>query len=392
MKKTKTIRHSDPRPRLRNALRAADEFMDRKKYIPEPERKRGPGPDDVLTEGCDVSNIETFTRVEATGLGTSEFGPDWLYSIINVDPLYTIVNGTQAHFRADDNFENAEADGTYSVGLWETGLTPPVELLLRTKFRWQKTNGGQLGFLFGFQSGENWDTSTYWSTINFSLNEDFGADTFTLQAEEELSFEEGFTTPVDIAVRSYAGQPDSTWYEIEWWTRYRLNSDGVKARFWETSASEPGTWQIDNTSTPNSTVLTNQYLGLTLFNIWSGSEFFGNNSEVYVDSIEVTVGAIDPICDQQQLTSISVIYAVQAFGPESPGAAQIPGILGQCTRISDTQYDLPSDALYVKNVYIDGMQLSGAMWNFVFNSGNRITFLSAVASTSEVLARYVPVA
>ncbi len=430
MRKIKNIRHSDPRPHLRNELRNADEKMDKKQYTPAagngPDGGTGSGPDFGI-EGSPCAgfhdnfvgrliNRSLDRRIYYDSPVSDELAAwgamtdtthDWRvvqyqtagYDIgaglgATSDQGYAGVAGNQGFMRWDDD----------SAPNWSFAFLAPNTVPLLTDSADWVFEGVFTMKRGGSAPDKRIDIDIYAPdalvTMGFRFQPDFPYSEIRLSE----AWSDTYTTP------SITFSWDIK-YHIKW--EHSVTNNVARLKVWQEGTSEPG-WQItmdaydyrpdliaglrENSTDP--TVHLPDYWDF-LWGPNSATDPGSSSGEfdwvgVYWDYLlssdpdDPSSSGIDGPCGGD-IVSLSGLYVTQGiFGDRETNAAVIPGILATLTRVSSTLYDLPTDALYVKNIYIDGVQLSGSMWNFDFNSGNRIVFLTSIPSTAVVTARYVP--
>jgi hypothetical protein len=213
---------------------------------------------------------DTFTRVEAFGLGTSEFGPPWTSAV------GSSVDGSVGHVLGG------------SIPRVVLPFALPVEIL--TKQRLNRGSGGYPTLAFDFfggmtihKGGSPSFTNLYWQLALFVYNAGFLGDNpgipwsdtdvvLKVLARDEIgnvgsSAEELIYSGIDVSVPVI-------------WTRMRAESGRVRGRAWLDGDPEPSTYAVETAGlTLDATSLLIPYTAL-----------MPSNGAWLIDSICVTEG------------------------------------------------------------------------------------------------------
>lgn len=189
--------------------------------------------------------IDTFTRTYSDGWGTSGVTPlAWTLSAGGTVTSVWSVNGTQGEF---NNTGLSSIKSFIQLGV-DTIFVQPVEILLTVTNDWLRTGGSNGSLQFG-------GASVTW--VKFGGGSPFqGAQIFA----------QGFTPTVSKTLGN------------SYYIRVRSTTSRVQVKVWDTTDSEPVSWDFDDTDTDN--VLTPvQINGVN-----------GNTVRFYIDDLEIVEG------------------------------------------------------------------------------------------------------
>ena len=332
----------------------------------------------LLTElGIPLQCVETFSRVESSGWGTSEFGPAWQQDLVvgsansfTVDGDYAIVEDSTA---ASEAYEFVDASSAFTL---------PIETLWNIEFKWNRRSEGFVCQL-GLDGPPDPSSSTdYCYGIIYPVRtggSGSGPWTYDIELDLESSIDGGYINDIDMG----SVPDDDTYITQDFYVRMRQETGLFGVKWWKTSDTEPSSWTVLSSGSYNavSTQIVS-FLGQTDGDGVGWSRF-------RVNSVGVTDGCPFQCTGVEDGTITTQRGGIAGYIDGHTGTANggfVIGlrVLGVCSRIDSTTYQMPSNGTFVDHVTVDFNRIEG----WTFTAPRTITLPTAVDVDTHVYATY----
>lgn len=330
-----------------------------------------------ITEGCEtVSCLETFTRVVSGDLGNSEFGvhgmtcidtftrtvgEGWGISELNGEEWFGANVADWDTTGVSGRIQNISLNPSDWQYLESVSLAQPVELLW-TFSATELASGSSVAIGLGIRtSGGPFGDDNY-ATLHVNILD----QVFRIQLTTETSggsLINMYNTPAE-------------WSGKTLFIRVRVEGTTLYAKVWKTIDDEPSAWSTTFTGT-----LSGEPAALRVHAISGDGPGY---HRILINEVEIIDGCVD--CDPEVVGQNTLVIGEPSSGT-SDGSLLVSRlmVMGVCIRITPDHYRLPTAAQHVSTVSIDGLRITGWMWE----SPRDIFLPASVDADSRVYARYL---
>lgn len=325
--------------------------------------------------GCE----DPFDRIESigTGWGTGPLGEWNLEAMLATPPEQFVASLSVDGAVGLMTLNGADQEAGWAWINGHTG-TKPIEILCKYAFEFE-WDGDNIEFALALDGAPNPRDSTAW--IQFFLHRAIRVGTFALhswQLEFSINTSVGGYEEVTGLFES-APVMENTVARWDLWMRLRIESTGeIRARVWQDMYEEPVAWTMEDL-TGGMEPFEFPNVGMWLVPDSNGVYF----TRFEIDSFEITDGCNSTDGSVQDTRGNSVLQIVNGRIVD----LLLGGIPLSCKalRLSATEYQISSNAKYIRAVSIDFMSTR----QFLFQTPNTILFPSPIGVDASVWVQFI---